>query len=43
MVRAQVLLYPLIDPIADTASRREYAEGYVIFLVSRDSDCFTLT
>jgi acetyl esterase len=27
---AQVLVYPLVDPAADTASRREFAEGYVI-------------
>ncbi len=31
-VRAQVLLYPLVDPVADTASRREFAEGYLIHL-----------
>ena len=29
---AQVLLYPLIDPLADTASRRDYAEGYLVHL-----------
>jgi acetyl esterase len=29
-LRAQVLIYPLIDPIADTASRREFAEGYLL-------------
>jgi acetyl esterase len=27
---AQVLIYPLVDPAAETDSRREYAEGYVI-------------
>ncbi|GAA4708882.1 alpha/beta hydrolase [Pseudonocardia yuanmonensis] len=31
-VRSQVLLYPLVDPTADTASRREFAEGYLIHL-----------
>lgn len=29
-LRAQVLIYPLIDPIADTASREEFSEGYII-------------
>ncbi|MFC4002731.1 alpha/beta hydrolase [Prauserella oleivorans] len=33
-VRAQVMVYPLIDPAADTASRREFAEGYVIHLAA---------
>ncbi|KAA9163620.1 alpha/beta hydrolase [Amycolatopsis acidicola] len=31
-VRAQVLVYPLVDPLADTASRREFAEGYLLHL-----------
>lgn len=31
-VRSQVLLYPLVSPTADTASRREFAEGYLIHL-----------
>ncbi|WP_433504551.1 alpha/beta hydrolase [Pseudonocardia halophobica] len=31
-VRSQVLLYPLVSPAADTASRREFAEGYLIHL-----------
>lgn len=31
-VRAQVLIYPLIDPIAGTTSRQEYAEGYLLHL-----------
>ncbi|MFP5072632.1 alpha/beta hydrolase [Pseudonocardia nantongensis] len=31
-VRAQVLLYPLVDPAADTPSRRAFAEGYLIHL-----------
>lgn len=34
VVRAQVLLYPLVDPVADTASRREFAEGYLIHLAA---------
>jgi acetyl esterase len=29
-VRAQALLYPLVDPVADTPSRHEFAEGYLI-------------
>jgi acetyl esterase len=29
-VSAQVLLYPLVDLMADTDSRREFAEGYLI-------------
>lgn len=33
-VRSQVLLYPLVDPVADTASRREFAEGYLIHLAA---------
>ncbi|MGW4589673.1 alpha/beta hydrolase [Amycolatopsis thermoflava] len=31
-VRAQALVYPLVNPVADTASRREYAEGYLLHL-----------
>lgn len=31
-VCSQVLLYPLVSPTADTASRREFAEGYLIHL-----------
>lgn len=31
-VRSQVLLYPLVDPVAETASRAEFAEGYLIHL-----------
>ncbi|GAA1214208.1 alpha/beta hydrolase [Prauserella alba] len=33
-VAAHVMVYPLIDPAADTASRREYAEGYIIHLAA---------
>lgn len=33
-VRAQVLLYPLVDPVADTESRRDFAEGYLIHLAA---------
>jgi acetyl esterase len=29
-LQAMVLLYPMVSPEADTASRREYAEGYII-------------
>ncbi|MGV1009036.1 MAG: alpha/beta hydrolase [Dermatophilaceae bacterium] len=29
-IKAIVLLYPLVSPAADTASRREYAQGYII-------------
>ncbi|BBG03321.1 MULTISPECIES: alpha/beta hydrolase [Pseudonocardia] len=31
-VRSQVLLYPLVDPAAETAARTEYAEGYLLHL-----------
>ncbi|MGW4398266.1 alpha/beta hydrolase [Amycolatopsis nivea] len=31
-VRAQVLVYPLVDPLADTESRRTFAEGYLLHL-----------
>lgn len=31
-VRSQVLLYPLVDPVTETASRIDYAEGYLIHL-----------
>lgn len=31
---AQVLIYPLIDPGAETASRKEYSEGYIIHLAA---------
>ncbi|NKQ54685.1 alpha/beta hydrolase [Amycolatopsis sp. K13G38] len=31
-VRGLVLLYPLVNPVADTGSRREFAEGYLIHL-----------
>ncbi|WP_020659092.1 alpha/beta hydrolase [Amycolatopsis benzoatilytica] len=31
-VRAQVLVYPLVAPLAETASRREFAEGYLLHL-----------
>jgi acetyl esterase len=31
-IRSQVLLYPLVDPLADTASRADYAEGYLLHL-----------
>src|SRR6266446_8604075 len=33
-VRAQVLIYPLIDPIAGTTSRQECAEGYLLHLTA---------
>jgi acetyl esterase len=33
-VRSLVLLYPLVNPIADTPSRREFAEGYLIHLTA---------
>ena len=33
-VRSLVLLYPLVNPVADTASRREFAEGYLIHLAA---------
>lgn len=29
-VKAMVLLYPLVSPAADTPSRRDYAQGYII-------------
>lgn len=33
-LRAQVLIYPLIDPIADTESRKLFAEGYIIHMAA---------
>ena len=33
-VRSLVLLYPLVNPIADTPSRHEFAEGYLIHLAA---------
>jgi acetyl esterase/lipase len=33
-VRSLVLLYPLVNPVADTASRRQFAEGYLMHLAA---------
>ncbi len=33
-VRSLALLYPLVNPVADTPSRREFAEGYLIHLAA---------
>lgn len=33
-LRAQVLIYPLIDPIAETESRKLFSEGYIIHLAA---------